>query len=271
MTVGGKVTARKIASMKGSRRIVAITAYDYPTARIVDEAGVDLILVGDSLGMVVLGMESTLGVTMNDMVRHTRAVARAKPKALIVSDMPFGSYEPSTRDAVSNAIALARAGAEAVKIEGGGEYADRIRAIVNAGIPVMGHIGLTPQRSLRLGGYKPQARRRLEARSLLLDAEQLVDAGVFSIVLEFVSEEAASLVTKRIGVPTICIGSGRACDGQILVLHDVIGLSSYSPPFAKRYTNVWNSILEAVKSYAREVVEGSFPSEEHVVRAKEEL
>lgn len=266
-----KITAVKLSRMKGSNRIVAVTAYDYPTAKIADEAGVDAILVGDSLGMVVLGLDTTLPVSLEDMVRHTAAVARAKPRALIVADMPFGSYESSLSQAVSSAIALAKAGGEAVKLEGGSEYSDRVRAIVDAGIPVMGHLGLTPQRVHRLGGYKPQARRAAEARSLLLDAEALAEAGVFSIVLEFVSEEAADLVTRRTPVPTICIGSGRRCDGQILVFHDVVGLTSRPPPFARRYADAWSLMRGAIEAYAREVREGAFPSEEHVVRSKERI
>ena len=266
----GKVTARDIARMKG-RRIVAITAYDYPTARIVDEAGVDVVLVGDSLAMVVLGYPTTLQATLDDMIRHTAAVARGVRRAHLVADMPFGSYEPSVSKAVESAVALARAGAEAVKLEGGSEYADRVKAIVNAGVPVMGHLGLTPQRHLRLGGYRPQARRASEARELLREAEALEQAGIYSLVLEFVSEEAAELVTRRLSVPTICIGSGRRCDGQILVFHDVVGLSDSPPPFAKRYVNAREVLLEAVRRYVEEVRKGLFPGEEHVIHAKERI
>ncbi len=266
----GKLTARDIARMKGGR-IAAITAYDYPTARIADEAGADVILVGDSLAMVVLGYPSTLHATLEDMARHTAAAARAVRRAHLVADMPFGSYEPSTARAVESAIMLARAGAEAVKLEGGSEYADRVKAIVNAGVPVMGHIGLTPQRFLRLGGYRPRARRAAEARELLADAEALEQAGAYSVVLEFVSEEAAELVTRRLSIPTICIGSGRRCDGQILVFHDVVGLSESPPPFARKYTDAYRVMLEAVKAYIDEVRRGVFPGEEHVVHAKERI
>jgi 3-methyl-2-oxobutanoate hydroxymethyltransferase len=268
--VPGKLTARDIARMKGGR-IVAITAYDYPTARIADEAGVDVILVGDSLAMVVLGYPSTLHATLEDMERHTAAAARGVRRAHLVADMPFGSYEPGVRDAVESAVRLARAGAEAVKLEGGSEYADRVKAIVAAGVPVMGHIGLTPQRHLRLGGYRPRARRAQEARELLLDAEALEQAGAYSVVLEFVAEEAAELVTRRLSIPTICIGSGRKCDGQILVFHDVVGLSENPPPFAKRYADAWALMRRAVQAYAEEVRKGLFPSEEHVVHAKERI
>ena len=266
-----KVTALKIASMKGRERIVMVTAYDYPTARIVDEAGVDAILVGDSLAMVVYGYESTIPATLEMILRHVEAVARARPRALVVGDMPIGSYEPDSRTAVESAIAMARAGAEAVKLEGGSEYSDRVRAIVRAGIPVMGHIGLTPQRHLALGGYKPRGRRVEDARSLLLDAEALVEAGVFAIVVEFTARETAELITRRVSVPTICIGSGPKCDGQVLVYHDLVGLTREPPPFAKSYVDSYSIMKKAVESFVREVREGVFPGEEHSVRAKEEI
>jgi len=267
-----KVTVRDVARMKGSKRIVMITAYDYPTAKIVDSAGVDIILVGDSLAMVVLGYPTTHGATLGDMLRHTAAVARAKPRALVVGDMPFGSYEPSSSKAIKSAIAFAKAGAEAVKLEGGSEYADRVKAIVRAGIPVMGHIGLTPQRHLTLGGYRPRGRRVEEARQLLLDAEALQEAGAFSIVIEFTASEVAELITRRLEIPTICIGSGPKCDGQVLVLHDILGLSEHTPPFAKKYVDLRQIIYEAVSSYVREVREGLFPGPEHtVVKLKEPL
>ncbi|MCE4620068.1 MAG: 3-methyl-2-oxobutanoate hydroxymethyltransferase, partial [Desulfurococcales archaeon] len=185
MREGKKVTARRLVKKKGAEPIVMVTAYDYPTALIADEAGVDAILVGDSLAMVVLGLESTHGVSLGEMLHHIRAVARAKPRALVVGDMPFGSYEPSPRIAVESAIAMVRAGAEAVKLEGGNEYADRVREIVKAGVPVMGHIGLTPQRYLRLGGYKKQGKTKSDAERLIEDALALEEAGVFSIVIEF--------------------------------------------------------------------------------------
>lgn len=258
----GKVTVRKILGMKGRERVVMVTAYDYPTAAIVDEAGVDMILVGDSLAMVVLGHESTLQATMEDMLRHTAAVARAKPRAMVVGDMPFGSYEPGTGRAVESAIAMARAGAEAVKLEGGSEYADRVRAIVGAGVPVVGHIGLTPQRYLRLSGYRMQGRSEQEARELVRDAEEIEAAGAFALVIEYTSPEVAATITRRLSIPTICIGSGPHCDGQVLVLHDIIGLTRWSPPFAKRYLNAWELVRDAVREYAREVREGVFPREE---------
>ena len=269
--MAGKITVRDIVKLKGSRKLVMVTAYDYPTARLVDEAGVDMILVGDSLAMVVLGYPSTLHATLSDMVRHTSAVARARPRALLIADMPFGSYEPSDSKAVESAIELVRAGAEAVKLEGGSEYSDRIRAIVNAGIPVMGHVGLTPQRHLRLGGYRPRGKRLQEAREIIVDAEAVQEAGAFSIVIEFTAVEVAKKITERLSIPTICIGSGPYCDGQVLVLHDIIGLSWHTPPFAKKYADVAEVIRGAVKAFADEVRRGLFPSEEHSFHAKEEI
>lgn len=240
-----------------------ITAYDYPTARLADEAGVDGILVGDSLGMVVLGLPNTLGVSMADMVRHTEAVARAKPKAFVVADMPFMSYEPGPETALRNASRLIRAGADAVKLEGGAEYAHVVERLVKAGIPVMGHIGLTPQRVLTLGGFRMVGRTEEQRRKILEDAKALRDAGVFAMVLEFVPASLAKEATEAVDVPTICIGSGPHCDGQIIVLHDVIGLSERPPSFAKRYADAAALIKDAVAKYAEEVRKGLFPSREH--------
>ncbi|ABL88524.1 ketopantoate hydroxymethyltransferase [Pyrobaculum islandicum DSM 4184] len=248
---------------KGRGPYVWITAYDYPTAKAVDEAGVDGILVGDSLGMVLLGLPNTLGVTMEDMVRHTEAVARAKPRALVVADMPFMSYETGPEDALKNAARLIRAGADAVKLEGGAEYAHIVERLVKAGIPVMGHIGLTPQRVLTIGGFRMVGKTEEQRRKVLEDAKALRDAGAFSIVLEFVPASLAREVTQAVDIPTICIGSGPHCDGQILVLHDVIGLSERPPSFAKRYADVAAAIREAVSKYAEEVRKGLFPAREH--------
>jgi 3-methyl-2-oxobutanoate hydroxymethyltransferase len=224
---------KTIADFKKGSRLVMITAYDHPTARLVDEAGVDGILVGDSLAMVVLGLPNTLGATMEDMVRHTAAVARAKPKALLVADMPFMSYERSPSQALKNAARLIRAGAEAVKLEGGAEYAHIVQALTKAGIPVMGHIGLNPQRVLAIGGFRMLGRTEEQRRKLLEDAKALRDAGAFSLVIEFVPASVAKEVTEAVDIPTICIGAGPYCDGQILVLHDVVGLSERPPSFAK--------------------------------------
>ena len=248
---------------KGRGPYVWITAYDYPTARLADEAGVDGILVGDSLGMVVLGLPNTLGVSMADMVRHTEAVARAKPKAFVVADMPFMSYEPGPETALRNASRLIRAGADAVKLEGGAEYAHVVERLVKAGIPVMGHIGLTPQRVLTLGGFRMVGRTEEQRRKILEDAKALRDAGVFAMVLEFVPASLAKEATEAVDVPTICIGSGPHCDGQIIVLHDVIGLSERPPSFAKRYADAAALIKDAVAKYAEEVRKGLFPSREH--------
>jgi len=256
----GKVTVRRILRMKREGvPIVMVTAYDYPTARAVDEAGVDMILVGDSVAMVVHGHESTLQATMPMMLLHVSAVARARPRAMVVGDLPVGSYEPSESTAVESALAMARAGAEAVKLEGGSEYADRVRAIVRAGVPVVGHIGLTPQRYLRLGGYRMQGKTRGEAERLVEDARALEEAGAFAIVIEYTSPEAARLVTEKVGVPTICIGSGPYCDGQVLVFHDIVGLSPSPPPFARKYADLYRAIVEAVSAYARDVRERRFP------------
>lgn len=259
-----KITARKLVKMKGSTKIVMVTAYDYPSARAADEAGVDSILVGDSLAMVVHGMKDTHNVPVELMEYHIRAVARAEPAAHIVGDMPFMSYETSTRDAVVNAGRLVSAGADSVKLEGGEQYSDVVRAITRAGIPVMGHIGLTPQKYLALGGYRRMGRKQDEAAQLLRDAEALVDAGVFAIVIEYTSAEVAKKITETVPVPTICIGSGPYCDGQVLVFHDLLGYSpGPSPPFAKRYADLYGIVREAVSRYAEEVRSGVFPGEEH--------
>jgi 3-methyl-2-oxobutanoate hydroxymethyltransferase len=249
--------------VKGGGPYVWITAYDCPTARLVDEAGVDGILVGDSLGMVLLGLPNTLGVTMADMVRHTAAVARASPKALVVADMPFMSYEPGPETALKNAAKLVRAGADGVKIEGGAEYAHIVERLVKAGIPVMGHIGLNPQRILTLGGFRMVGRTEEQKRKLVEDAKALRDAGAFAIVVEFVPAPVAREITRSVDVPTVCIGSGPHCDGQILVLHDVIGLSERPPSFAKRYADIASAIKSAVAKYVEEVRAGLFPSREH--------
>jgi 3-methyl-2-oxobutanoate hydroxymethyltransferase len=258
-----KIYARTIRSMKGVEKIVMVTSYDFPTARLVDEAGVDSILVGDSLGMVVLGYESTLSVTMKDMIRHVSAVARAKPCALVVADMPFMSYEPSARDAVLNAGRLVRAGAEAVKLEGGSEIVDRVKAIVSSGIPVVGHIGMTPQKVNKLGGYRRMGKTESEERILLEDAKALEDAGAFALVIEFTKADVAKKITESISIPTICIGAGPYCDGQVLVIYDILGLSPFIPPFAKKYVDLSDVIRKAVRSYVEEVRKGVFPGPQH--------
>ena len=265
-----KVTVPDILKRKGSGDpIVALTAYDYPFGRIADEAGVDLILVGDSLGMVVQGMDSTLPVTMDEMVYHCRMVARARRRALLVGDLPFLSYQVSVADAVANAGRLIKDGAvEAVKLEGGLPMADTIRAIANVDIPVMGHIGLTPQSVHRMGGHRVQGQRRGDRAGqrdrILDDALAVEEAGAFAIVLEGMPLDLAAEITARLTIPTIGIGAGPHCDGQILVLHDVLGLCDrVSPRFAKRYAELWQAAGDAIGAYAREVRSGTFPSDAH--------
>ena len=245
--------------------IVMITAYDYPSAQMVDEAGVDIILVGDSLGMVVLGYENTLPVTMEDMLRHTAAVVRGAKRAMVVGDMPFMSYQLSPEQALDNAGRFIKeAGAHAVKLEGGEEVLEAIQKITSAGIPVMGHIGLTPQSIHRIGGYRVQGRDEETALKLKRDAKLLEKAGCFSIVLEAVPVELAKEITESLEIPTIGIGAGPYCDGQVLVYHDVLGIfQEFKPKFVKRYANLRASIIDAVKSYVEEVRSREFPDEEH--------
>jgi 3-methyl-2-oxobutanoate hydroxymethyltransferase len=259
------VRITKLQEMKqAGERIPSITAYDYPTAKLVDAAGIPMILVGDSLGNVVLGYESTVRVTMDDMVRHTQAVVRGAKNALIVADMPFMSYQVSVEDGVRNAGRLIQeAGAHAVKLEGGKAIAETVRRIVTTGIPVLGHLGLTPQSVNQLGGYRIQGRTLPQAQELLEDAETLEAAGVFAVVLEGVPGPLATVVTKRLRVPTIGIGAGAGCDGQIQVLHDVLGLGDRQPKHAKRYAELDRVIEEAVAAYAGEVRDGDFPTAEH--------
>jgi 3-methyl-2-oxobutanoate hydroxymethyltransferase len=265
-----KVTVPDILKRKGGGDpIVALTAYDFPFGRIADEAGVDVILVGDSLGMVVQGMETTLPVTMDEMVYHCRMVARARRRALLVGDMPFLSYQVSAAGAVANAGRLIKEGAaEAVKLEGGVAVAGTIRAITSVDIPVMGHIGLTPQSVHRMGGHKVQGQRHGERPGqrdrILEDAVAVEDAGAFAIVLEGIPLDLAAEITRRLTIPTIGIGAGPHCDGQILVLHDVLGLCDrLAPKFAKRYAELWRAAGDAIGAYAREVRDGSFPTDAH--------
>lgn len=260
-----KVTVPGIRARKGSgERIVALTAYDHPTARALDQsAAIDILLVGDSLGMVVLGHESTLPVTLEVMLHHTAAVARAKPRALVIGDMPFLSYHTGVRDAVRNAGRfIQEAGAEAVKIEGGRARADVVRGLVDADIPVMGHLGLTPQAVNRLGGYRVQGKSLSAVDTLLDDARALEEAGVFSIVLEAMPAEVGALVTRATGVPTIGIGAGPGCDGQVLVLHDMLGLGETAPArFVRRYADLRQAITRAAEAFAADVRTGAYPSE----------
>jgi len=246
------------------RKITMLTAYDYPFAQIVDEAGVDAVLVGDSLGVVVQGLENTLPVTMEEMIYHTKMVARAVKNAVVIGDMPFMSYQASVEDAVRNAGRfLKEGGAAAIKIEGGAEVADKIRAMTRSDIPVMAHIGLTPQSIHRMGGYKVQGKTRTAARRLIEEAKAAEDAGAFSLVLEGIPMALAREITKTISIPTIGIGAGPYCDGQVLVLHDLLGLfDRFVPKFVKRYANMKRDAVRAVEKYREEVEKGLFPTEE---------
>jgi len=249
---------------KEATKITMLTAYDYPFAQIVDEAGVDAILVGDSVGMVVQGLENTLPVTMDEMIYHTRIVTRAVKNAMVIGDMPFMSYQLSTEDAVKNAGRfLKEASASAVKIEGGAEIADRIKAMTKSDIPVMAHIGLTPQSIHRMGGYKVQGKTEQSAKRLIEEAHIVEDAGAFSVLLEAIPINLAKKITEELSIPTIGIGAGPYCDGQVLVLHDVIGLfERFVPKFVKRYVNLKEAALKAIRDYKEDVEKGTFPSEE---------
>jgi 3-methyl-2-oxobutanoate hydroxymethyltransferase len=255
------VQARK--ARRGADPLVMVTAYDAPGARMADEAGVDLILVGDSVAMVVLGYDDTLSVTVEDMAHHTAAVARAKPSALVVADLPWLSYHVSVEDTVRNAAALVRAGAQAVKLEGGRKRLAMVEALVDAEVPVMGHIGLTPQSVHAMGGFKVQGREHAGALALVDDAKALAHAGCFSVVLEGMPDEVARMVTDAVDVPTIGIGAGRHCDGQVLVFHDVLGIEDrITPKFVRRYASLKADAVEALAAYAADVRTGRFPSPE---------
>jgi len=259
-TTAPAVRSRKVAN--GASPLVMVTAYDAPGARIVDEGGADLILVGDSLAMVVLGYEDTLQVTVEDMAHHTAAVARTKPSALVVADLPWMSYHTTPEDAVRSAATLVRAGAGAVKLEGGAKRVPVVRAIVDAEIPVMGHLGLTPQSLLAMGGFKVQGKSVDAALALVEDAKALVDAGVFAIVLEGVPDAVARMVTEAVPVPTIGIGAGRWCDGQVLVFHDLLGFEDrITPKFVRRYASLKADGVNAVAAFAADVRAGAFPND----------
>ena len=245
-------------------KLTMLTAYDYTTARLVDEAGVNSILVGDSLGNVILGYEDTLSVTVEDMIHHSAAVARAAKNALVICDMPFMSYEVSVEEALKNAGRLMKEGrANAVKLEGGAEYAPQIKAMVNAGIPVCGHLGLTPQSVNVFGGNKVQGKSEEAAKKLINDAKALEEAGAFAVVLECVPAALAAIVTKKIGIPTIGIGAGADCDGQVLVYQDMLAMSGFCPKFCKQYASVGEIMTNAFKQYIEEVQCGAFPAEEN--------
>ncbi len=264
--MGEKITVPHIVKMKHrGEMITCLTAYDYSFARILDEAGVEMLLVGDSLGCVVQGNHNTLAVTMDEMVYHTRLVARGRKRALVVGDMPFLSYQASKEQALQNAGRfLKEAGAEAVKLEGGVSVRETIRAIVDAGIPVMGHIGLTPQSVHRFGGYKIQGRDKDRRETVMRDALAVEEAGAFSVVLEGMPLELAQEITERLTIPTIGIGAGVHCDGQVLVVHDMLGLfDDFTPKFVKQYADLKTAMSGAVKDFIGEVKERKFPAEEH--------
>jgi 3-methyl-2-oxobutanoate hydroxymethyltransferase len=268
----GKVTVPSILERKATNhtqgsspsKITCLTAYDYPTARLLDEAGVDVLLVGDSLAMVVLGYESTLPVTVDEMLHHTRAVRRGTKRALLVADMPYGSYHDDLTTAVRNAVRFVKeAGAEAVKVEGGERRMELITRLVEAEVPVMGHVGLTPQSVNALGGFRVQGRTEDAGDKLLREARAVEAAGAFAIVLESIPRELAARITAELKIPTIGIGAGPDCDGQILVIHDLLGLSfGHTPKFARRYANMGEIISRAVAEYCRDVQQGHFPSDE---------
>ncbi len=267
-----KVTVPDIlAAKRDGKRVTMMTAYDTAFARLVEQAGIDILLVGDSLGMVVLGYPTTVPVTMDDMVRHAAAVSRGASRPLLVGDMPFGSYQASTADAVRNASRfLKEAGMDAVKVEGGHEVVDTVRALTESGIAVMAHGGLTPQRVAQFGGFKVQAKTARAARALIEDAQALEEAGAFSIVLESVPAPVAALATERLAIPTIGIGAGPDCDGQVLVLHDVLGLfGEFKPKFAKRYAELGPVVVDAPRRFDEDVRAGRFPDAEHSFTMKE--
>ncbi len=269
-----KNTTTSIMQMKNSgHKISMLTAYDYTTARLLDEAGVNTILVGDSLGNVILGYEDTISVTVEDMIHHSAAVARGAKNALVVTDLPFMSYQTSVYDAVVNAGRLMKEGrAGAVKLEGGKEVCPQIKAIVSAGIPVVAHLGLTPQSINTFGGFKVQGKTEAAAKKLIEDAKAVEEAGAFLLVLECVPAKLAKLVTESINIPTIGIGAGAGCDGQVLVIYDMLGMfSDFKPKFVKHFANAGDVIREAVKTYIAEIDDGIFPAEEHCYKIDDEV
>ena len=260
-----KVTIQTVQAMKGLERIAMVTAYDYPSALICDRAGADILLTGDSLGQVVLGYDTTLPVTMEEMIHHTRAASRGRSRALLVADMPFGSYQEGAEEAMRNACRfLKEASAESVKLEGGVVMAETIAFLVRRGIPVMGHVGLTPQSVHQMGGYRVQGRGEEGLRILLDDARAVEDAGAYSVVVEGVPSSAAARVTETLSIPTIGIGAGLSCDGQVLVFHDLLGIfDKFLPRFVKRYSETGRDMEKAVSEFVREVREGVFPGPEN--------
>jgi 3-methyl-2-oxobutanoate hydroxymethyltransferase len=268
-----KVTIAELHKKKAmGQKISMMTAYDYPTANLVDQAGIDTILVGDSLGMVMLGYDSTVPVTMDEMIHHCKAVSRGAKKSFIIGDMPFMSYQTNVEKAVENAGRFMKeAACDSVKLEGGSEMAPVVKAIVTAGVPVCGHIGLTPQTATMLSGFKVQAKDAESARQLAKSAKDLEEAGAFMIVMECIPDLVAEKITKELKIPTIGIGAGKHCDGQVLVYHDLVGLfERFTPKFVKQYINLAPKIKEALIQFKKEVEEGVFPGPEHTFSIKEE-
>src|SRR5882672_8849018 len=266
-----KPTVLELKRAKGTR-LAMLTAYDFPSARLVAEAGVELILVGDSLGMVVLGYDSTVPVTLDEMVHHTRAARRGAPQAFLIADLPFLSYGTLDQALLNSARLMKDAGADSVKLEGGAEVAPLVEGLVRAGVPVLGHVGLTPQTASALGGYRLQGKDEETARRVLAGAQALEAAGCWGVVLELVPAPLARIVTERIAIPTIGIGAGAHCDGQVLVFHDLVGLfSGFTPTFVKRYVEAGEAIRDAVARYAADVRNGSFPAEGQSFGMKDEV
>jgi 3-methyl-2-oxobutanoate hydroxymethyltransferase len=265
-----RITVRTLAARKRrGERITMLTAYDFAFARIFDAAGIDVLLVGDSLGNVVQGHETTLPVTLDEVVYHTRLVSRGARRALVVGDMPFGSYQVSDEDAVRNAIRLVKeGGAQAVKLEGGVSVAETVARIARAEVPVMGHVGLTPQAVHRMGGFRVQGRSDGERARVLADAQAVEEAGAFAVVLEGMPVDLAADITRKLTIPTIGIGAGPACDGQVLVLHDMLGLNDWTPSFVKQYADLGAAAARAARAFAEEVAGGKFPAEEHTYKAR---
>ena len=269
-----KITITDLNRKKNNKeKITMLTAYDYPFASFIDQAEIDMILVGDSLGMVVLGYESTVPVTMDEMIHHCKAVRRGSTYALLVGDMPFMSYNISKEEAIRNAGRFMKeAGCDAVKLEGGLEVVNTVKAIIDAGIPVMAHLGLTPQTVSKMGGFKIQGKDVETARSILEASLAMEKAGVFSVLFECVPDKLAGLITSKLKVPTIGIGAGAECDGQVLVTHDLLGLfEKFIPKFVKQYTKLSGSILEALGNFKKEVSSGDFPAKEHTFTMKEDV
>lgn len=266
-------TATVLAQKQKGDKITMLTAYDYSTAKLIDESGINCILVGDSLGMVMLGYDSTLPVTMDDMLHHTKAVVRGAKNAMVIADMPFMSYQVSVCDAVKNAGRLIQeGGAYAVKLEGGASVCDRIEAITKASIPVVAHLGLTPQSVNSFGGFKVQGKDEQRARELLEDAKKVEAAGAFMAVLECVPAKLAELITKELSIPTIGIGAGAGCDGQVLVYQDMLGMfSDFAPKFVKRYANIGEMMTNAFRAYADDVKSGAFPGKEHTFAISDDV